>query len=276
MGAPASWKVVVFHSARPEIPRRELLSHWRTRYAERVADLEKTIGLESYTQTVIDRPLAALRSFLVATRSRAALRAIARIGRRTRLLTSGAQPEQQLRDCVVVDQFCFTGGKEAHDRDALAPLRDEWQTWCARSIGLVGENRVSVAPETRSQRVAILALMRRRADASRAEMHDYWRHSHVPLVVSNQRALHFTGYEQIESLPEPAAAAAIDAWIGAAAVASYDGMAALNFRSRRSLLATFFSPRAQRANLALILDELKFLDGPAMDFLVGIETPFPS
>lgn len=265
-------RVLVFHTPRTDVSRRDLLAHWRGPYADRVRELAPAVGFDRYSQLVVDRPLAAVRAALGATRSRGALRLIARIGRRRHLLTDGAQPAPELDGCQVVDQFYFAGGLTSGDL-ALGGLRDEWQTWCERSVGLVGEDRVAVASGGDEPQVVIMLVVRRRAGESRADMHRYWRADHVPLVRGKQRPLGYIGYQQVEAFAEPVAAAALRPWTGDQ-VASHDGVATIRYRRRLSLLATFLSPRAQRANLGLIVDELNFVDGPACEFIVGVEHGF--
>jgi hypothetical protein len=268
-------RVLVFHTPRADVSRRDLLAHWSGPYVERVRELGPAIGLDGYSQLVVDRPLSAVRSALAATRSRGSLRVIATLGRRKHLLTDGAQPAPELAGCQVVDQFHFARGPLDGADPALDELRAEWQTWCDRSVGLVGEDHTAVASGGGDPQVVIMLVVRRKPGQSRADMHRYWRDEHVPLVRAGQGTLGFIGYQRVEALAEPAAAEALSRWTGGQ-VASHDGVAMLRFRRRLALLATFFSPRAQRANLGLIVDELNFVDGPACEFIVGVERGFSS
>ena len=81
-------------------------------------------------------------------------------------------------------------------------------------------------------------------------------------------------YEQTHSLSPSTSSERLQAWTGTN-VAEYDGIASINFASRRTLFASLMAPKTQRANMKLVVDEFQFVSPSTSEFLVGDEYVFP-
>ena len=106
--------------------------------------------------------------------------------------------------------------------------------------------------------IVITFLLRRRANLSAVEFHDYWRDRHGPLVASHASALGIRRYMQLH---------ATDSSVGAAIAESrgcaphvWDGIALVWFDNEEQLSRAAATPEGQAAAAALLEDERRFLD----------------
>jgi len=94
---------------------------------------------------------------------------------------------------------------------------------------------------------------------SREEFQRYWREQHATLVRSHAATLRIQRYVQTHSLPaDDALNVALRASRGGPE--GYDGVAELWWASAEDLAAATGSPEGQRASLALLEDEKRFID----------------
>jgi uncharacterized protein (TIGR02118 family) len=106
--------------------------------------------------------------------------------------------------------------------------------------------------------IVITFLLRRRADLSVVEFHEYWRGRHGPLVASRAGVLGIRRYMQLH---------ATDSAVGTAIAQSrgcaprkWDGIALAWFDSEEHLGRAAETAEGQAAAAALLQDERQFLD----------------
>ena len=92
---------------------------------------------------------------------------------------------------------------------------------------------------------------------TRAEFQHYWRDTHAPLVRRHAGALGIRRYLQLHTLDDPLQDALRASRGGPEA---YDGVAELWWESREELAAATQDPAGERAALALVEDERRFID----------------
>ena len=92
---------------------------------------------------------------------------------------------------------------------------------------------------------------------SRAEFQRYWHETHAPLVRRHVAVLRIRRYVQVHTIDD-ALQDALRASRGGPE--AYDGVAELWWESREELAAATQDPAGERAALALVEDERRFID----------------
>ena len=92
---------------------------------------------------------------------------------------------------------------------------------------------------------------------SRAEFQRYWNETHAPLVRRHAAVLRIRRYVQVHTIDD-ALQDVLRASRGGPE--AYDGVAELWWESREELAAATQDPDGQRAALALVEDERRFID----------------
>ncbi|HVA79788.1 MAG TPA: EthD domain-containing protein [Candidatus Binataceae bacterium] len=105
--------------------------------------------------------------------------------------------------------------------------------------------------------IKLVYVIRKRADVSAEEFHDYWLHKHGPLVAKVAKAIHARKYVQSHTiLPEVAAALSSSRGMAEA----YDGITEVWWDSVEESRAGSSTPEGQEAGRLLRQDESKFID----------------
>ncbi|MEM9621555.1 MAG: EthD domain-containing protein [Pseudomonadota bacterium] len=119
--------------------------------------------------------------------------------------------------------------------------------------------------------IRLVFALRRQAHLSRQEFHDYWLHSHAPLVASFTTDLDILRYVQTHTMDDPANQAAQQA--RGDMEPEYDGVAELWWATEDGLTTASASAAGQRAGAALLADEQKFIDLPNSPLWLAYEYP---
>ncbi|MDQ1552131.1 MAG: hypothetical protein QOD50_1553 [Actinomycetota bacterium] len=106
--------------------------------------------------------------------------------------------------------------------------------------------------------IVITFPLRRRAELSAVEFHDYWRDGHGPLVASNASALGIRRYMQLHVTDSPVGTAIAESRGCAPHV--WDGIALVWFDNERQLGRAAATAEGDAAAAALLEDERRFLD----------------
>ncbi len=105
--------------------------------------------------------------------------------------------------------------------------------------------------------IKLVYVIRKRADISDAEFHDYWLHKHGPLVASVAKAIGACKYVQSHTVLAEA---------GASVSASrkmapqYEGITEVWWNSIEEMRSGSSTPEGQAAGRRLLEDESKFID----------------
>lgn len=120
--------------------------------------------------------------------------------------------------------------------------------------------------------IRLTFLLRRRAEFSPTDFHDYWLNEHGPLVASVARKINALRYVQIHTLNDQANAAMAAARGGMEA--AYDGVAEVYFENRDALVDALGTAAGQQAAATLLEDEAGFIDFKRSAIWVGKEHVF--
>ena len=106
--------------------------------------------------------------------------------------------------------------------------------------------------------IKLTFCLRRRADLTPEEFHDYWLNTHGPLVRKQMDALKIRKYVQVHPVP----AQELNDGIRQSrnAPEPYDGIAELWYDSVESLMANRSSDAARESGRILLEDEKNFID----------------
>ena len=119
--------------------------------------------------------------------------------------------------------------------------------------------------------IRLVFVLRRKAEMSLNEFHDYWLNKHAPLVASFTNDLNILRYVQTHTLEDPANSAAQQA--RGNMEPHYDGVAELWWSTEAELEAAIASDAGQAAGAALLEDEAKFIDLPQSPLWFAYEYP---
>jgi uncharacterized protein (TIGR02118 family) len=119
--------------------------------------------------------------------------------------------------------------------------------------------------------IRLVFVLRRKAELSLSEFHDYWLHKHAPLVASFATDLNILRYVQTHTLDDPANAAIQQA--RGNMEPHYDGVAELWWSTEAELEAALQTEAGQAAAVALLADEAKFIDLPESPLWLAYEYP---
>lgn len=105
--------------------------------------------------------------------------------------------------------------------------------------------------------IKLVYVVRKRADVSADEFHDYWLHQHGPLVARVAKAIGAKKYIQSHTvLPEAGASVAQSRKMAA----PYDGITEVWWDSAEEMQASSATKEGQEAGRLLLEDESKFID----------------
>lgn len=119
--------------------------------------------------------------------------------------------------------------------------------------------------------IRLVFLLRRKAELSLAEFHDYWLNKHGPLVAGFAGDLNILRYVQTHTLDDPINQAAQQA--RGNMEPHYDGVAELWWSTEAELEAALASEAGAAAGAALLEDERTFIDLPASPLWFAYEYP---
>jgi uncharacterized protein (TIGR02118 family) len=119
--------------------------------------------------------------------------------------------------------------------------------------------------------IRLVFVLRRKAELSLSEFHDYWLNQHGPLVASFATDLNILRYVQTHTLDEPINAAVQNA--RGNMEPHYDGVAELWWSTESDLEAALQSTAGQAAGAALLADEAKFIDLAQSPLWMAYEYP---
>jgi len=105
--------------------------------------------------------------------------------------------------------------------------------------------------------IKLVYVIRKRADVSDKEFHDYWLHKHGPLVAKVAKAIHARKYVQSHTIL-PEAAATLSSSRKMAPV--YEGITEVWWDNAEEMRAGSSTPEGQEAGRQLLQDEAKFID----------------
>jgi uncharacterized protein (TIGR02118 family) len=118
--------------------------------------------------------------------------------------------------------------------------------------------------------IKLVFCLHRLPHLSRQDFQRYWRETHAPLVRRHAATLRILRYIQVHTLDDPLQDALRASRGGPEA---YDGVAELWWESRDDLAAATQEPAGQRAALALLEDERRFIDLARSPLFVAEEQP---
>ncbi|HVA76551.1 MAG TPA: EthD domain-containing protein [Candidatus Binataceae bacterium] len=105
--------------------------------------------------------------------------------------------------------------------------------------------------------IKLVYVVRKRADISAEEFHDYWLHKHGPLVARVAKAIRAKKYIQSHTvLPEAGASVSQSRKMAE----PYDGITEVWWDSAEEMSAGSSTPEGQEAGRTLLQDESKFID----------------
>lgn len=105
--------------------------------------------------------------------------------------------------------------------------------------------------------IKLVYVIRKRADVSTEQFHDYWLHKHGPLVAKVASAIRAQKYVQSHTIvPETAASIAQSRKMAE----PYDGITEVWWNSLEDLTAGSSTAEGQEAGRLLLEDEAKFID----------------
>ena len=116
--------------------------------------------------------------------------------------------------------------------------------------------------------IKLTFCLRRIPALTRADFQRYWRQHHAALVQQHAAALRIVRYVQVHTLDD-AINDALQASRGA--LAAFDGVAEIWWRSRNELETALSTPAAQDAARALLEDERRFIDLARSALWIGEE-----
>lgn len=159
-------------------------------------------------------------------------------------------------------------------QQALRELRELFETRSdARAAVVTAEHVIAEARPETSESARIAFCLRGRPDATTAEMQEYWRDNHGQLVQDLAPRLDFDRYDQAHAITDDPRVVDIIDLLGATQERPYVGLASLSYASMTDLSMQFAKPSTQVANLALMKDELAFIDPPACPAVLGVRVP---
>jgi len=105
--------------------------------------------------------------------------------------------------------------------------------------------------------IKLVYVVRKRADISAEEFHDYWLHKHGPLVARVAKAIRAKKYIQSHTvLPEAGASVSQSRKMAE----PYEGITEVWWDSAEEMSAGSSTPEGQEAGRTLLQDESKFID----------------
>lgn len=119
--------------------------------------------------------------------------------------------------------------------------------------------------------IRLVFALRRKAELSRDEFHDYWRRKHGPLVASFSEDLNILRYVQTHTIEDGSNESAQQA--RGNMEPHYDGVADLWWSTEAELEAAMASEAGQAAGAALLEDEAGFIDLPQSPLWFAYEYP---
>lgn len=105
--------------------------------------------------------------------------------------------------------------------------------------------------------IKLVYVIRKRADVSEKEFHDYWLHQHGPLVTRVAKAIGARKYVQSHTILPDAGASVSQSRKMAE---PYDGITEVWWDSVEEMQAGSSTPEGQEAGKLLLQDESKFID----------------
>lgn len=266
------FKILLCHRRRGWLGSGRLHRHWRGRYRDLVLELRADLGYSRYAQLHQVCRVNPLYQAIRATRGRLFTWLLAR----RRGIELPARSGRTDEPWDVADELWYPSRAELvaaltspRGCEAARRLIAARDGWVRQTVIVVAQERVAVAPEPAPRRTIRTMLCLRRVEGmTREAMHAYWTGEHRELVLRLQGDLGYLGYDQMLAQSDPELDAVVET-LGGAGGAAYDGVAGLTFPSQWALVKGLLSLQAQRANLALVGDELGFTDASRSSLVFG-------
>jgi hypothetical protein len=270
-------KLLLCHERRKTTPSKRFHRHFRETRAELVRAERASLGYMAYTQLHQSSRINPLYQGILLSRSPVvtALFALAQKSLRPRSWPLRRDASRAKR-WDVVEEFTYASERALVEalrspeglRAAAALVRDQ-RGVSSFSVVVVAETFAVIAdPAPRAQRIKHMFFLRGVPSITRAQMLDYWGTRHKVLFAQYQRALRYSGYEQLHVRSSPRLTD-IAKLLGGREVPEFDGVAGVTYPGESEIALDFISPLSQVANLRLVQDELRFIHGPACSFVYG-------
>lgn len=274
-------KLLLCHERRQTTSSRRFHRHFCERRAELVRAERAALGYMAYTQLHQSSRINPLYQGILLSRSPVvtALFALAQ-------KVPQPRPWRLRRDALrakrwdVVEEFTYASERSLVEalrrpdglRAAAALVRDQ-RGVSSFSVVVVAESFAVIAdPAPGAPRVKHMFFLRGVPSITREQMLDYWGTRHKVLFAQYQRALRYSGYEQLHVRSSPRLAE-IAKLLGGRELPEFDGIAGVTYPGESEIALDFISPIAQAANLRLVQDEVRFIHGPACSFVYGQSHP---
>jgi hypothetical protein len=268
-------KLLLCHERRPTTSARRFHRHFREARSKLVRAERVPLGYIAYTQLHQSSRINPLYQGILLSRRPVftALFALAQKLPRPQGLGPDARRAERWD---VIEEFTYTSEKALVEalrspdglRAAAALVRDQ-RGVSSLSVVVVAESFAVIAdPVPGAPRVKHMFFLRGLPSITRDQMLDYWGTRHKVLFAQYQRALRYSGYEQLHVRNSPRLDA-IAKVLGGRELPGFDGVAGVTYPGESEIALDFISPTSHAANLRLVQDEVRFIHGPASSFVYG-------
>jgi hypothetical protein len=274
------YKVLLCHRRKKEIGHRAFHEHWLTSRKRLVLELRDQFGFSGYAQShqlprrnLIYRAIRATRSWLVT-----AFFAAKQGGRVPPPPDRQTQAEERWD---VIDELSYPSREallfamtaEAGIGAARRLVEDQAPRARRTAVVIAEEFVAAHDPSVPASRISTQFFLRGLEE--RQEMLHYWATSHKELFLSLQSALKYRAYSQLH-VRSAAELSAVKELLGGDVGEDFDGVATVTYGGQWELILGFFRPRTQLANLQLLKDEVRFIDGGRSSLVFGGQSLFSS
>jgi hypothetical protein len=270
-------KLLLCHQRRPTTSSRRFHRHFREARADLVRSERRSLGYSAYTQLHQSSRINPLYQGILLSR-RPVVTGLFALAQKLPQPRSwgGPRDPRPAERWDVVEEFTYGSEKALVEalrspdglRATAALVRDQ-RGVSSLSVVVVAESFAVIAdPAPNARRVKHMFFLRGLPSITREQMLDYWGTRHKVLFAQCQRALRYSGYEQLH-VRSSARLEEIAKILGGRELPEFDGVAGVTYPGESEIALDFISPNSQAANLRVVQDEVRFIHGPASSFVYG-------
>jgi hypothetical protein len=274
------YKLLLCHKRRPTTSTTHFHRHFRGSRAELVRRGKNALGYIDYTQLHQSSRLNPFYQGILLTRSRLVTGVLALLQKLPLLRSKRTDDTLELERWDVVEEFTYPTARALTDALSTGAgtaycarlVRDQRGVSCLSAV-VVGETfQVVKDPAPGETRVKNMFFLRALPALGHDEMLKYWGSEHRQLFAGYQRELRYTGYEQLHVRRSPEFDRVVTL-LGGRQIPAFDGVAGVTYAGETKLAIDFISLSSQAANLRLVKDEVRFIDGPMSSLVYGQSQP---